>query len=86
MNFYVFGQEIDAYWQEESFAVEIVGWGSHRTRQAFERDPVRHEDLKLAGIDSIRVTPRRIEREPQQVGRRLSELLERRRLELHRYD
>jgi hypothetical protein len=84
MNTYVMGHEVDAYWQEERFAIEIDGWGSHRTRQAFERDPVRQEDLKLTGIDSIRITARRIEKEPRKVGRRLSELLERRRLELHR--
>jgi predicted transcriptional regulator of viral defense system len=86
MNTYVMGHEIDASWQEERFAVEIDGWGTHRTRQAFERDPVRQEELKLSGIDSIRVTARRIEREPRQVGRRLSELLEQRRLELRLRD
>jgi predicted transcriptional regulator of viral defense system len=84
MNRYVEGHEIDAYWHEERFAVEIDGWGSHRTRRAFERDPVRQEDLKLSGIDSIRVTARRVEREPEEVGRRLRALLERRRSELGR--
>lgn len=84
MNTFVAGHEIDAYWEEERFAVEVDGWGTHRTRAAFERDPLRIEDLKLAGIDAIRVTARRIEREPDVVGKRLRILLERRRSELHR--
>jgi very-short-patch-repair endonuclease len=78
----VAGHEIDAYWEAERFAVEVDGWGTHRTRTAFERDPLRQENLKLAGIDSIRVTARRIEREPQVVGKRLARLLFQRRLEL----
>jgi hypothetical protein len=83
-NIFVAGCEVDAYWAMERFAVEVDGWDTHRTRAAFEADPVRQEDLKLAGIDSIRLTARRIEREPQAVGRRLVVLLARRRVELKR--
>jgi hypothetical protein len=82
MNTFVAGHEIDAYWEAERFAVEVDGWDTHRTRQAFESDPLRQEDLKLAGIDSIRLTARRIEREPRLVGRRLAILLAQRRHEL----
>jgi very-short-patch-repair endonuclease len=77
-NVFVAGHEIDAYWEREGFAVEVDGWDTHRTRAAFEADPVRQEDLKLAGIDSIRLTARRIEREPENVGKRLAMLLARR--------
>jgi predicted transcriptional regulator of viral defense system/very-short-patch-repair endonuclease len=83
LNTFVAGYEVDAYWRAERFAVEVDGWDTHRTREAFEADPVRQEDLKLAGIDSIRVTARRIEREPEVVGQRLRTLLGRRREELH---
>jgi predicted transcriptional regulator of viral defense system/very-short-patch-repair endonuclease len=82
MNVFVAGHEIDAYWEAERFAVEVDGWGTHRTRAAFESDPLRQENLKLAGIDSIRFTARRIEREPRVVGQRLARLLWRRRQEL----
>ena len=82
MNLFVAGHEIDAYWEAERFAVEVDGWDTHRTRKAFEDDPLRQEDLKLAGIDSIRLTARRIEREPRLVGKRLETLLSRRRSEL----
>jgi very-short-patch-repair endonuclease len=85
INIFVAGHEIDAYWEQERFAVELDGWETHRTRAAFERDPLRIEDLKLAGIDAIRITARRIEQEPGQVAQRLRILLERRRraLRLH---
>jgi hypothetical protein len=78
-NIFVAGHEIDAYWETERFAVEVDGWGAHRTRAAFEADPLRQEDLKLAGIDSIRITARRIERDPELVAKRLRTLLEQRR-------
>ncbi len=76
------GCEIDAYWEAERFAVEIDGWETHDGREAFENDRLRQEDLKLAGIDSIRVTARRIEQEPKAVARRLKRLLAQRRTEL----
>jgi Transcriptional regulator, AbiEi antitoxin len=82
LNTFIVGYEIDAYWERERFAVEVDGWGSHRTRAAFEADPLRQEQLKLAGIDSLRITARRIEREPHQVARNLGILLARRRTEL----
>jgi predicted transcriptional regulator of viral defense system len=84
INTYVAGHEIDAYWEDERFAVEVDGWDTHRTRAAFERDPLRQEDLKLAGIDSVRITARRIEREPRRVAERLGRLLELRRRELEK--
>lgn len=79
INNVVAGHEVDAYWERERFAVELDGFETHRTRAAFERDPIRIEDLKLAGIDAIRITARRIEREPDQVASRLKALLEKRR-------
>jgi very-short-patch-repair endonuclease len=82
LNTWVEKFEIDAYWEEERFAVEIDGWETHRTRRAFENDRLRQEDMKLAGIDMIRISARRIETEPAAVGRRLALLLERRRREL----
>jgi hypothetical protein len=82
INFFVAGYEVDAYWEEERFAVEVDGWETHGSREAFESDRLRQEDLKLAGIDSIRITAARIEREPAAVARRLKLLLGRRRTEL----
>lgn len=82
INYFIAGHEIDAYWERERFAVELDGYETHGTRAAFERDPVRIEELKLAGIDAIRITARRIEREPDQVAVRLRSLLAQRRQSL----
>jgi very-short-patch-repair endonuclease len=79
INNFVAGYELDAYWERERFAVEIDGYETHGTRAAFERDPVRIENLKLQGIDAVRITARRIEREPDEVGKRLRTLLLQRR-------
>lgn len=82
INYFLEGYELDAYWEPERFALEVDGWGTHRTRAAFERDPVRIEDLKLADVEALRITARRLEREPEVVGRRLHILLGRRRAQL----
>jgi hypothetical protein len=82
LNTFIAGYEIDAYWEREMFAAEVDGWETHRTRAAFEADPLRQERLKLAGIDSIRITARRIERKPGEVAKSLGILLARRRIEL----
>ena len=73
------GHELDFYWPELRFAVELDFYETHGTRAAFERDHLRDEDLALAGIETHRVTGRRLEREPQRLVERLSELLGRRR-------
>jgi hypothetical protein len=80
--FNVAGHELDVYWPQGRFAVELDVFETHGTRAAFERDRLRQEDLKLAGVEMIRVTGRRLEREPRQVLGRLARLLEQRRREL----
>lgn len=78
-NVFVGGYELDAYWPRERFAVELDGYEYHGTRAAFERDSRRQEELKLAGIEMIRVTSRRIDSEPKELLGRIGVLLERRR-------
>lgn len=82
MNFYVAQYELDAYWPELRFAVELDLFETHGTRAAFERDRRRQEELKLLGIEMIRVTAPRLRREPRTVIGNLKTLLERRRHEL----
>jgi len=82
LNCWVEKWEIDAYWEAERFAVEVDGWETHGTREAFENDRLRLEEMKLAGIDCIRVSARRIEKEPAQVAKRIRILLSRRRHKL----
>jgi hypothetical protein len=82
MNFNAHGYELDAYWPELRFAVELDLFETHGSRAAFERDRLRQEELKLLGIESIRITRPRLQREPDSVIRNLATLLERRRREL----
>lgn len=81
-NVFVEGHELDAFWSEERFAVEIDAYSTHGSRSAFERDRTRQANLKLAGIDLIRITAHRLEHEPQQVVSDVRSHLERRRCEL----
>lgn len=78
MNYVEEGFELDCYWPEHRFAVELDLFETHGTRAAFERDRRRQEDLLLAGIEVSRVTGPRLEREPDEVIRRVARLLERR--------
>lgn len=77
-NFFSHGFELDCYWPEFRFAVELDVFETHGTRAAFERDRKREEDLLLAGIWTIRVTGPRLDREPEAVIRRAARLLEQR--------
>jgi very-short-patch-repair endonuclease len=78
-NFAVHGFELDCYWPESRFAVELDVFETHGTRAAFERDRKRQEDLLLHGIGMTRVTGPRLEREPREVVRRVALLLGQRR-------
>jgi hypothetical protein len=79
-NYVEEGFELDCYWPEYRFAVELDVFETHGTRAAFERDRKRQEDLLLAGIVmTLWVTGPRLEREPRQVIARVARLLEARR-------
>jgi hypothetical protein len=82
MNFNVAGFELDAYWERERFTVELDIYETHGTRGAFERDRLRQEDLKLIGVEMVRVTGPRLKREPRAVIERVAALLEQRRRQL----
>jgi len=74
-NYVEEGFELDCYWPEFRFAVELDLFETHGTRAAFERDRKRQEDLLLAGIGMTRVTGPRLEREPDEVIERVGRLL-----------
>ncbi|HEX6601366.1 MAG TPA: hypothetical protein VF030_01865, partial [Solirubrobacterales bacterium] len=75
MNYVERGFELDCYWPEHRFAVELDVFETHGTRAAFERDRKRQEDLLLQGITMTRVTGPRLEREPDEVIGRVARLL-----------
>jgi very-short-patch-repair endonuclease len=74
-NYVVHGFELDCYWSEHRFAVELDLFETHGTRAAFERDRKRQEDLLLAGIAMTRVTGPRLDRDPDEVIERVARLL-----------
>jgi very-short-patch-repair endonuclease len=76
------GYELDVYWPELRFGVELDVYATHGAHEPFEEDRRRDEDLKLAGIEVNRVTGRRFECEPRKVMERVARLLEQRRKQL----
>lgn len=83
MNYSVAEFELDAYWEAERFAVELDVYETHGSRRAFERDRLRQEELKLMGVEMIRITGHRLHREPDNVIERVAVFLRRRRQELN---
>jgi len=77
--FVVAGYELDVYWPELRFAVELDVYATHGAHDPFEEDRRRDEELKLAGVELTRITGRRLEREPRQVMERVTRLLDQRR-------
>ena len=71
------GYELDVYWPEHRFAVELDTFETHGSRLSFHEDRRRHEDLTLAGIAMVRITDERLAEAP-------TEVIERIRAELHR--
>ena len=78
MNFFVGGFEIDAWWEEAQFGVELDVYETHGSRLSFEDDRVRDDELLLADLDTTRVTGIRLEREPEAVLESLRRHLARR--------
>ncbi|HVY95598.1 MAG TPA: hypothetical protein VHA54_01435 [Solirubrobacterales bacterium] len=69
------GHELDVYWPEQGLVVELDIFETHGTREAFERDRLRAEDLLLEGIRVDRVTGQRLQAEPGRVIKRVARLL-----------
>jgi hypothetical protein len=67
MNAFVAGREIDAYWEDACFGVELDVYETHGSRLSFEDDRERDDELLLAGIETTRVTGPRLDREPDAV-------------------
>lgn len=75
LNVTVAGFEVDAYWPRGRLIVELDGFAYHRSRAAFERDRLRDADLQLAGYRVLRITARRLDREPAAIAAALRMLL-----------
>jgi hypothetical protein len=67
MNSFVAGHELDAYWAEAHFGVELDTYETHGSRLSFEDDRVRDDDFLHAELVTTRVTETRLDREPAAV-------------------
>jgi very-short-patch-repair endonuclease len=74
----VVGHEIDVYWPEHRFGVELDAYETHRTRQAFETDRERDFDFALTGIETCRISEQQFRRDPAKIVADVATLLARR--------
>jgi hypothetical protein len=72
------GYEIDVYWPEHNFGVELDAYETHGGRDAFERDHDRDLAFAMAEIATIRVSERQFLREPDVIAAKVDALLTRR--------
>jgi predicted transcriptional regulator of viral defense system len=55
-NAWTAAMEVDACWPQARLVVELDGWDTHHTRQAFQRDRTRSNDLQAEGWTVLRFT------------------------------
>ena len=71
----VLGHEVDALWPGAKLIAELDSWEHHGHRSAFERDRARGPKLLIAGYRTVRITHRRLDREPDQLAAEIRDLL-----------
>lgn len=82
-NFVVGPYELDCYWPQQRFCVEIDTYGTHGSRRSFEEDRRRERVLRRSyGIEVERVTDVQLDEEPEQVIEAVAACLARRGREL----
>jgi len=74
-NVLVEGFLVDAVWPRKRLVVELDGRRYHHTRAAFERDRIRDAALQVAGYRVLRITWKRLDREPHIIGATIRALL-----------
>jgi hypothetical protein len=75
-NVDVLEHEVDAFWPRERLIVEADSVAFHSHRAAFERDRARDAARQAEGYRVVRLTHRRIEREPAKIADELRRLLD----------
>lgn len=61
------GHEIDVYWPERRFGIELDAYETHGTRHAFEIDHDRDLDFALADVKMHRVSERQFRRDQAKI-------------------
>jgi very-short-patch-repair endonuclease len=67
--------EVDFWWRDQRLVVEVDGWGSHRTRTAFEEDRARDARLEVLGYRVVRFTWRQLTADAGAVAQTIRALL-----------
>jgi very-short-patch-repair endonuclease len=67
--------EVDFLWRDQRLVVEVDGWGSHRTRTAFEEDRARDARLEVLGYRVVRFTWRQLTADAGAVAQTIRALL-----------
>lgn len=79
MNVHVAGERIDVLFAPDRLIIELDGWDTHGTRDAFESDRDQDADILAAtGIPTVRITYDGLHRRPRQQVRRINAILARR--------
>lgn len=68
---------LDVAFPEQRVVIELDGWKHHRSKESFENDRRRGNELALAGWFVLRVTPTMVRQEPETVVRWVREALRR---------
>jgi very-short-patch-repair endonuclease len=74
-NTIVIGFEVDALWSAQRLVVELDGFAYHHHRAAFERDRTRDSALQVAGYRILRITHRRLHRDPTTIATQIRAML-----------
>jgi predicted transcriptional regulator of viral defense system len=74
-NAWAEAMEVDAVWPAVRLAVELDGWNAHKTRDAFQRDRTRSNDLQAAGWTILRFTHADVVHRPDETAARLARVL-----------
>ncbi|HVS99219.1 MAG TPA: hypothetical protein VHE08_01750 [Solirubrobacterales bacterium] len=69
------GREIDVYWPERGFGIELDAYETHGNREAFESDHDRDLDFALSKVKTVRITERQFRSNPEGIVAKVTELL-----------
>ena len=72
---------LDLFWEDQGLIVEVDGWATHRTREAFRADRARDRTMLIAGRATLRFTWDDVMDNPKQVIEEIREALLRRGLD-----
>jgi hypothetical protein len=76
-NAWTHSMEVDACWPRARLVVELDGWDVHRTRQAFQLDRTRSNDLQAEGWTVLRFTHADVVHRPAETADRVRRALAR---------